>query len=665
MNGLDGVSSLVVDIKKFQKLNKEAEDLKAKQLLECEESIRNLEGIIKTKDAENQKLLREYQALTKAYSALQADFTYNYQLFQERDAEISSFEKLNNELREQLAKSKNEKEILLKEKARLEGEIKKEVNRNNEIELYYQEQLQEKSREQEQLKQAMEAEKMSTINEFEATIRDLSREHSERIKLLDQQRGALEGDLKDMLAEKDETIKKLLQQIREKELMSNKYLAENESIKRTFAAKIKVLEDEKQALDNSITEMMIQHRTEMEELQKQHTKQHQQLIASYEPTLARLKSDIDECQTVIKNQKESLKICQRQIEDHEKQRLFDINSLRNEYEEKLRKKDKDIEVMKDKEWEYTQKLESKEDMINSLKKMLDERKQEAESLKDEVKSLTERENNTKREMLRMSLQLEHEKEQKDKEINEKHDQMLKMLKKERDDATAILEDKDRQIDELRREIMVLNTELSLAASMKKAPYDKLKPQNKSSSKYQQLINEIDDELSLGSIDMVSSPSSFSSKMENKEAPVDVPKVNASVDLLTVSNMHMEQITTLNSLVTELRLDLESQKEKLYRSEEKLISMSLENKQLRAKLKEAVHDLKTLCKEKEKLTDMSNALKKEVISLKERNFMIENTLTPLNVALTTEVNNNSNNTNGTRDIGVNGKSKPLSSRKKKH
>lgn len=104
MNGLDGVSSLVVDIKKFQKLNKEAEDLKAKQLLECEESIRNLEGIIKTKDAENQKLLREYQALTKAYSALQADFTYNYQLFQERDAEISSFEKLNNELREQLAK---------------------------------------------------------------------------------------------------------------------------------------------------------------------------------------------------------------------------------------------------------------------------------------------------------------------------------------------------------------------------------------------------------------------------------------------------------------------------------------------------------------------------------------------------------------------------------
>jgi hypothetical protein len=97
----------------------------------------------------------------------------------------------------------------------------------------------------------------------------------------------------------------------------------------------------------------------------------------------------------------------------------------------------------------------------------------------------------------------------------------------------------------------------------------------------------------------------------KQLMEQVSLLSEKVDKREDSITSTSEVTRLNSLMTDLRVDLEHQKEKLYESQAKMESLTKENTMLRAKLKEAARDLKKVIKEREKLLDISNMLKAQL------------------------------------------------------
>ena len=565
--------------------------------------------------------------------------------------------------------------FLTEEKKDLEMKLKQEAARNNETEVYYQEKLQDMTLEHEQAKQKLAEKYNAKVRESEVTVRELTRKAEETKDLFTSQMNNMEHDYKTNLDEKDEQIRKLLQQIREKESLNNKYISECEAIKKNFAAKVQSLEEQKEQLQYAIQDMTTQHNSQINELRQENSKQNIAIKATYEPTLQKLMIDVEECQAVIKTQKENIRIYQRQIDDSEKQRLFDMNSIKSEYEERMRKKEKEVEDIKEKHWENVQKVESKDEMINTFKKLLEDKKKEYDNIHEELKLVSEREIQAKRELLRINLQLEHEQETKIKEDTERHDQLLKLIKRERDEANAMLEDRDRHIEEYKKElaelkdkIMALNTELQISQQMASSGYLKVKQQPIQQTNYQQLINELDDELGLGSLATASTPSSIANSVQINQSKATEPtfepsKLSPSVDLLTVSNMHIDQITKMNSLMTELRIDLEDQKDKLFKAEDKLLNMATENKILRSKLKEAVKDLRRIYKEKEQLIDISNMLKSELSKAKEALYYAQTAIITTTAKPASPVMLAKENIKESPALGVTGKSKTLTKKKK--
>lgn len=79
----------------------------------------------------------------------------------------------------------------------------------------------------------------------------------------------------------------------------------------------------------------------------------------------------------------------------------------------------------------------------------------------------------------------------------------------------------------------------------------------------------------------------------------------------------EQVTRLNTLMTDLRMDLEEQRDQLLQSQAKMEDLTKENVALKLKLKEAAKELKNVIKERERLIDISNMLKAQLNRMREQ------------------------------------------------
>ncbi|KAL9643232.1 hypothetical protein ABK040_014689 [Willaertia magna] len=645
---------------------------------------------IKSYEEKIKKLEQQIQKEKEKYLALKKDFEYNYKLLEGRDVELEKYEKVIEQMKKDI-KEKEEKLTEMKsELTDKEDKLKRETARNNETEIYYQERIIEMKNEFNLSKQQLEDKHRGTTKELEVTIRELKRQVEERDETIEKQKLSFDQDLHEVIIEKDEQITKLLVQIREKDQIANRYIAENENLKRSNNSNIKLFEEKAKSLQETIEELSNNHQSELEEIQRMSSVHSQGLISNFENAKTKLQNELEDAKALIKNQKEQIKNIQRQLEDTKKQCQTDTSNIKMEFETKLRQKEIEIEEYKEKEWEVLQTVETKEETLNTVRKLLEDKKKEIESLQKEIKSSIERENEIKREVLRESLQRDQEQEERERVISLKHEQLIKALRKERDDSLALLKDKDKHIEELRKELQHLQNELTLAQIMqsvhdplpnkKKQSPTQSQPQsqtnNVNNSRYQQIANDIDDELGLGSLESVSMPSSIgdfaNSKMStpnnnisfNQQPPHQpvqqqpkAPQGNLSFDLINLS-VQADQVTRVNSLITELRLNIEEQKEKLVRMEEKLIAASKENKLLRTKLKEAVKDLKKLYKEKEQLTDISNMLKAELSRTKEAFIRLQQK----NILLEPTPNFTSESEEDT--LAVSGKVKSLAKRKEK-
>lgn len=134
---------------------------------------RTLENLVKQKDVDLNMEMQKYKNLKD-------DFEYNLKLLEGRDEELRRYDISFSNMKRMV----EEKDAIVSELksavAKLESRVKQEQQRNNELEVYYQEKIQELRTEAEDLRLSSIEEHKQTVTEYEVLLNDYKKKMRER-----------------------------------------------------------------------------------------------------------------------------------------------------------------------------------------------------------------------------------------------------------------------------------------------------------------------------------------------------------------------------------------------------------------------------------------------------------------------------------------------------
>lgn len=134
---------------------------------------RTLENLVKQKDVDLNMEMQKYKNLKD-------DFEYNLKLLEGRDEELRRYDISFSNMKRMV----EEKDAIVSELksavAKLESRVKQEQQRNNELEVYYQEKIQELRTEAEDLRLSSTEEHKQTVTEYEVLLNDYKKKMRER-----------------------------------------------------------------------------------------------------------------------------------------------------------------------------------------------------------------------------------------------------------------------------------------------------------------------------------------------------------------------------------------------------------------------------------------------------------------------------------------------------
>ncbi|KAK3090504.1 hypothetical protein FSP39_012356 [Pinctada imbricata] len=460
---------------------KELAAQKEKEWKEVTETrIQTLEAACEEKD-------RQLQEEKSKFFKLKEDFKYNLKLLEERDQELERYDATFADIRTQLNTKTSEISDLKIQLDDSKIAVNREMHAREELQMHYQHRLKEKQtdidsyrskkdaefheerKEFENFKRSLQRQLKEVEDELDTQKRELTmsfedalkrREHEFRLQKDEMNAKVLEYELKAKLLAKELEIMKTSQQKNSEEFSSveqgYRQLEKKVKEKEWELADLTAMKDAKISdLQNQISHMESTVVKMKEDFQRKYSEMDRS-GRDKEETLAKIKEGYTEreqsLQNTVRELQSKLEDCQVQIRqlqwaksDLEKEKDIQIEKMQEEINQQKEKWDRQIIDVSRSQVNKDLELQSLRDNEDKLKAEILQKKQDIERYKKDLQDALDRENVLERSKAQLDLDWQRRFEDIERQQYGKSEDLVKKISRSRDEAVALIKEKDRDI----------------------------------------------------------------------------------------------------------------------------------------------------------------------------------------------------------------------------